>query len=163
MSRPWNCWPGSDTLGSWTTAEQDRKIQTVGIFPFLMAGTSIRTHSTMQRQWTEVCPHRCSGSQQSQVIHLVCPVRAFPIWTPVSGFHRQICRNHSNTASTLKHLHRVPKQIQELLPDCSCSPRPTSCHQVTRRCTAPSGCGLSESSGGKRGSSKTPSTLSCQY
>lgn len=94
-----------------------------------------------------MCPHRCRGSQQSQVIHLVCPVRAFPICTPVSGFHRQICNNTGSSLCVpkLNLTTCTPDTRAARPPDCSCSLKPASCHQVTRRCTAPSVCVLEES------------------
>lgn len=48
-------------------------------------------HQILVIWWkTDGSAHRWRGSQQSQVIHLVCPVKVFPICAPVTGSHRNI-------------------------------------------------------------------------
>lgn len=91
--------------------------------------------------------HRWSGSQQSQVIHLVCPVKVFPICVPVTGSHRQIYTDRTTQDKYITFMDDIVKiQIRHVcvwsLPDCSCTLKPASCHQVTRRCSAPSVCVL---------------------
>lgn len=82
------------------------------------------------------------------MIHLVCPVKVFPICVPVTGSQRQIYRNSTTknkyciSRSWVTHYnYRADVFVGSLL-DCSCTLKPVFCRQVTRRCSAPSVCVL---------------------
>lgn len=67
------------------------------------------------------------------------------LWVPQADL-----QHHNNTGSSLcvpklNLTTCTPDTRAARPPDCSCSLKPASCHQVTRRCTAPSVCVLEES------------------